>query len=158
MPQVGEDSQSPASVIHDEGHAVGTVVRGGNRFDRNLAEPEGLAAAEVAQRGDLAQPITGGRLISIDRDVDGQGELAVQDAHRAAVVHVVVRDDDRIDAPDVAAVEGQAPLGLEAADAGVQQQLHPLGLDVDAIAVAARLEGDDLHGGIVSRRWPRRNG
>ena len=46
-------------------------------------------------------------------------------------------------------VGGQTALGLEAADAGVQQQFHPLRLDVDAIAVAAGLEGDDLHRDIV---------
>ena len=152
MAQIGEDSQAAMAVVHHEGHAVGAIVRSGNGLDRDRAEPQGLAAAEMAQRGDLSQPIAGGRPESLDRDVDGQGELAVQDAHRTRVVHVVVRDDNRVNRADVAAVGGQTPLGLQAADAGVHQQSHSLGLDVDAIAVAARLERNDPHGRIVSRR------
>ena len=75
----------------------------------------------------------------------------MQDSHAAAVVDVVVRNDDRVDARHVAVVQGQPPLDLKAAQPGIEQQPHPGRLDVDAIAVAAGLEGDDPHRGIVPR-------
>ena len=40
-------------------------------------------------------------------------------------------------------------LDLAGTDPGVEQELDATCLDVDAIAVAAGLEGDDLHGSIV---------
>ena len=44
---------------------------------------------------------------------------------------------------------GEPLLDLAAADPGIEQQLDAVRLDVDAVAVAAGLEGDDLHGKIV---------
>ena len=49
----------------------------------------------------------------------------------------------------IPAMQGQPLLDLAAADPGVEQQLDAICLDVDAVAVAAGLEGDDLHGSIV---------
>ena len=40
--------------------------------------------------------------------------------------------------------------GPTAADSGIEQQLDAARFDVDAVAVAAGLEGDDLHGRIVA--------
>ena len=62
---------------------------------------------------------------------------------------MVVGDQDGIDARHVPAMQGQPLLDLDAADPGVEQQLDAARLDVDAVAVAAGLEGDDLHGCIV---------
>ena len=57
---------------------------------------------------------------------------------------------------------GQPLAGGPAADAGVEEQTDLPGLDVDAIAVAAGLKGDDPHkgnfkrlGAAVSRGWGR---
>jgi hypothetical protein len=72
-------------------------------------------------------------------------------------------DQDRIDRTYIPSVQGQRLLDLAGTNSGVDQQPDAICLDVDAVAVAARLEGDDFHGNIVSQndaplksigRWP----
>ena len=58
-------------------------------------------------------------------------------------------DQDRIDRIDIPPVKGEPFLDLDAAEPGVEQQLDAAGFNVDAIAVAAGLEGDDPHTAIV---------
>ena len=75
--------------------------------------------------------------------------MRLQDAHAAAVVNMVVGDQDGIDRTCIPAMQGEPLLDLAAADPGVEQQPDAACLDVDAVAVAAGLEGDDLHERIV---------
>ena len=49
----------------------------------------------------------------------------------------------------IPAMYGQPLLDEVASDSGVEQEFDAIGLDVDAVAVAAGLEGDDFHGTIV---------
>ena len=42
-------------------------------------------------------------------------------------------------------MKGEPLPNLAAADAGVEEQVHAVRLDVDAVAVAAGLKGDDSH-------------
>jgi len=62
---------------------------------------------------------------------------------------VVVRDQHRIDAGDVETMCGQPLLGPGARDPSVYQQLGAVRTYIDVVAVAAGLEGDDLHGDIL---------
>ena len=95
---------------------------------------------------DLSQPIAACRLVGLGGDVDRQAELAMENAHAAGVVNVVVGNQNGIDAGDVPAMSGQPLLGLAPADPGVEQQLDAAGFHIDAVAVAAGLERNDVHG------------
>ena len=46
-------------------------------------------------------------------------------------------------------MQSESLLGLDAADSGVEQEPDAIRLNVNAVAVAAGLEGNDLHGRIV---------
>ena len=98
---------------------------------------------------DLAQCESFGRLVGLGRGEDWQAERAVQDSHAAAVVNMVVGNQYRIDRSCIPAMQGQPLLDFAGTDSGVEQELDATCLDVDAISVAAGLEGDDLHGSIV---------
>jgi hypothetical protein len=56
-----------------------------------------------------------------------------------------VRNKNRVHPADVDAVRFKPPLGRNAADPGVEEQLLPRRLDVDAVAVGARLKRDHFH-------------
>jgi len=77
--------------------------------------------------------------------IDRQAELAMKDPHAAGVVHMIVGDEDRIDRPNVPAMLGKPFLGSNAAYPSVKEQPDAACFDVDAVAVAAGLERDDLH-------------
>ena len=76
----------------------------------------------------------------------------MQDSHASAMVDMVVGDQHGIDALRIPAMNGKSFLDLDAADPGVEQELNAIGLDVDAVAVAAGLEGNDLHGSYCTAR------
>ena len=65
------------------------------------------------------------------------------------MVHVVVGNQNSINAGYVSSMLSQPPLGLASTDPGVEEQLDTACFHVDAVAVAAGLEGDDVHGHIV---------
>ena len=46
-------------------------------------------------------------------------------------------------------MRGKSGLSLFAADARIEQESNAVGFDVDAVAVASGLQGDDFHGGIL---------
>lgn len=46
---------------------------------------------------------------------------------------------------------GRPSLSLLAADPDVEQKPDAFGFDVNAVAIASGLQGDDFHGGIVPR-------
>ena len=77
--------------------------------------------------------------------VDGQPELPLINAQTAVVVAVVVRDQQGTDVLDVFPMGGESGLGLLAADPSVEQEPDATRLDVDAVAVASGLQGDDIH-------------
>jgi len=64
---------------------------------------------------------------------------------------MVVRNQQGIQARHLSPVQCKPFLDLDAADPGVEQEPDTMGLNVDAVAVATGLEGDDLHGRIL--RW-----
>ena len=65
------------------------------------------------------------------------------------MIDVVVGDQDCIDAFYNPAMHGQPLLDQVASDSSVEQEFDAIGLDVDAVAVAAGLKGDNFHGTIV---------
>jgi hypothetical protein len=82
--------------------------------------------------------------------VDGQPELSLVDAQTAAVVAVIVRNQQGMDVRNISSMGGESGLGLLAADPGVEQEPDAVRLDVDAVAVASRLQGDDFHLSILT--------
>jgi hypothetical protein len=70
----------------------------------------------------------------------------MQHAHPAGVIAMVVGNQDGIDACRFSVMESKPFFDLFAADSGIEQQIEAASLDVDAIAVAAGLEGNDAHG------------
>ena len=109
-----------------------------------------VSPAEKWRRSlDLSQGVSACRPVGLGGDVDRQTELAMQDAHAAGVVHMVVGNQDGIDTSHVPTMQGKPLLDLASADSGIEQQLDAACLDVDAVAVAAGLEGDDCIGRIV---------
>ncbi len=62
---------------------------------------------------------------------------------------VVVGDQHGIDGVCIPAMPGKPLLNLAAADPGVEEQLHAIGFDVDAISIAAGLERNEPHKKIV---------
>ena len=112
---------------------------------------------EMPKVVDLAQCKSLGRLVGLGSGVDWQAKRPVQDSHAAAVIHMVVGDQHGIDRIRIPAMLGEPPLDLAGTDPGVEQQLDAACLDVDAIAVAAGLEGDDPHGDIVPQVTGRGN-
>ena len=61
---------------------------------------------------------------------------------------MIVGDNDRIDG-HIPAMHGQPFLNQDATDSGVEQEFDAIGLDVDAVSIAAGLKGDHFHGTIV---------
>ena len=100
---------------------------------------------------DLAQAVAIRGLVGLCGGIDGKAELAMIDSHRAAVVDVVVRNEDGPHVADIPAMTSQPLLGSTSTDPRIEQQFDAIGLDVKAIAVAAGLEGDDVHRPIVLR-------
>ena len=85
-------------------------------------------------------------------NVDRQAELPLEDSHTTAMVNVVMRNHDRIDLRDIASEIRKALLCLLAADTGVEQQSDAVGLDVNAIAITAGLQGYGPHVRILQAR------
>ena len=147
--QIGQDAQPVPAVIDHEHHPLCGVVRGGSRFHDDFAETDRFPGLEMPKVSDLAKGKSLGRLVGLGGGVDWQAEGAVQDSHTAAVVNMVVGDENRIDRIYVPAMLGEPLFDIAGTDPGVEQQLDAACLDVDAVAVAAGLEGDELHGDIV---------
>ena len=121
MAQVGQDAQAVLAVIDHENHAIFGVMRRGNRFHDDLAELDRFPGLEMPKVFDLAQCKSFGRLVGLGGGVDWQAERAVQDAHAAAVVNMVVGDQDRIDRSCIPAMLGEPLLDLAGTDPGVEQ-------------------------------------
>jgi hypothetical protein len=62
-----------------------------------------------------------------------------------AVIVVVVRKKQRIDIVDVAPMRCQSIASRSPADASIKQQSRSADFDEETIAVAARLQCDDVH-------------
>jgi len=69
----------------------------------------------------LPQVVAVGGLISFGGNVDRQAELAVQNAHAACVVDMIVRNEDRIDGFHVPSMQGQPIADLDAANSGIEE-------------------------------------
>jgi hypothetical protein len=98
----------------------------------------------------FSQFVSAGGSVCLGGNVDWQAEFAMQDAHAARVVYMVVGDQDRIDAGRIPVVEGEPLSDPAAAYSGIEQQLDSACFNVDAVAVAAGLKGYDTHGRIIS--------
>ena len=145
--EVGEDTEAVFSVVDDEGDAIGAVVCGGDGVDGDAIDGDGVAGAEVFDGMDVTKGIVGpGGAEGLGGGVHGEVELSIVDSGAADMVGVVVGDDERVNAIDVA-VEGTEAKGcLSAADAGVEEETDAHGFDVGGVAVRSGLEGDDEHG------------
>jgi len=141
MPQVGKNAQPGGAVIDNKGHAVRAVVGRGDGLDTHLPElyrvPRNKMLHPVEPARVSAQPRGPERFFSyIQRDA----ELALIYSGAPHVIGVVMGNNKRGDVPDVTLMKGQARGRLLAADAGVEEQLHPACFDIQAVAVAPGLE------------------
>jgi hypothetical protein len=59
---------------------------------------------------------------------------------------MIVGDQHGINVRYISSMSSKSLFGPSATDSSVEQQLDASGLHIDAVAVAAGLEGDDLHG------------
>ena len=82
-----------------------------------------------------------GRLGQVNR----QAVLSLQDTRPRNVIGVLVGNDKSLHAANIAAVGREALFCLNSADPGVEEQSCFLRLDIDAVAVAARLKRDYCH-------------
>ena len=151
VPQIGQNAQAMPAVVHHENHAVHAVVGRRNRFDRHPVESQGFAGREGPEVFDRAEIVAACRPVGFGGGEDRQAEFAMENAHAAGVIGVVVGNQHGVGVGDVSAMPSKPLLGADSAEPGVEQQFDAVGLDVDAVAVAAGLEGNDSHGSIVPR-------
>lgn len=69
--------------------------------------------------------------------MDRHAVLPLVNPHAAGMVAVLVGNHQGIDVADVSTMGGEALFGLTAADSGVEQEMNPVRLYVDAVPVAA---------------------
>ncbi len=147
--QVGEDAELLAFALDDEGDAVRRVVRGADGMHLNMAKDKCVAGFEVANIVQFPE-FAPCRRHRRSGNVNGQAKFPLQDAGALDVVGMVVRNDDAVHVANISAMLGHAPGGTRTAQTGVKQQTSAVGLDVDAIAIGAGLQGEGLHARIVS--------
>ena len=113
------------AVIHDEDHAIFSVMRGRNRFHDYLADLF-FPRTENAE-GRRSRPMQIAWLLRRSwRWRKLAGRTAMQNAHAAAVVNMVVGNQHRIDCVRIPAMQGKPFLHLAAADPGVEKRFTPL--------------------------------
>jgi len=152
MPEIGQDAKTPGSVIDYESDAIHGVMRRWDGLDRDISESNLRASRKVPDVIERPQL----RFLARNRqrafrDVDRHPELSLVDTQASAMVAVVVRDYQRVNVFDVTTVRGQPILGLPPADPGIEEKPDAARFDVNAIAVASGLQGDDFHRHIVLR-------
>jgi len=150
--EIRQDAESLGSVIDYECDTIHGVMRRRDRLDCNISEPERGTRCKVSN------VIEWSKLVLLARhsqrplgDVDRQPEFPLINAQTTAVVAMVVRNHEGVNVFDVATVGGKSGLSLPAADPGVEQKPDATGFDINAVAVASGLQGDDFHYDIVPR-------
>src|SRR5690606_20452601 len=113
---------------------------------RDVLEAKHLTCAKMPNIAARASPVRSvcclqGRLADVHR----QSELAMENSHAARVIAELGRDDQPGSLGDVPAMRGQPQLRLLTANSGIQQEPHPARLDIDAVAVASRLQWNHFH-------------
>ncbi len=153
MPQIGQDSESVPSVINNKRHAIHSIMRRRNRLDSHLSKLERRTSLEVPNVADSTEHATLPRSSqSFLGDMNRHGEFPMEDTHSARVIAVFVRNQQGVDALDLAAVRCEPLLGLPTADARIEEQPYSPCFNISAVSIAARLQGDNFHRGILIER------
>jgi hypothetical protein len=83
--------------------------------------------------------------------VNGQAKFPVVNSETLAVVTVIVRYHEGMNVFDIAAMASESSLCLIPTDSRIEQDLHSVRFDVNAVSVASGIQGDGFHGGIVPK-------
>jgi len=131
--EIGADGNFGAVGAEGESDGVGGVVRDGEGVDVDVADGETLAGLDGFDAAEtLAESIRQNALESFHRrlsDVE-RGFPEAEDLRQAvAVVGVLVRDEDRVEAINVALNGGEASEGFALSEAGVNEDASSFGFE-----------------------------
>ena len=142
-PEIGEESQRSAAVVQDETDRFHGIVRNGKALDIDIANPEIAASDEQS-------PILRSSLFAAERlrgqaiAVDGRLEVFAPDIETAAVVTVLVGEEDPVDLQWITAARAQALESLLCTQATIDQQPGLRRFHQRAISGAATAEDGEV--------------
>jgi len=134
---VGGDADADGARLDDEPHGIGRVVRHRERFHLQVAHGERRPALEHAPSQLLRPFIPAERLARGGVDIEGNAVAPVEHPEPCRVIAMLMADADGADLRQVQAQLFQPPLGLPAAQAGIDQQPGAVGSDIRAVARTA---------------------
>ena len=139
--EVGDESELGAVGAEGEADGVGGVVRNGEGADFDIADGEALAGSDGFASGEaLAEGVGKNALESVEGGV-GDEERCFPEREglgkAAAVVGVLMRDEDAVEAVDVELQGGEAGEGVALAEAGVDEEAGARGFEQGDVARAA---------------------
>ena len=126
MAKIGENSDSPLTIVNHIRDAIRSIVGRGNAVDSQAPDLDGVPRQEImdciAQGPQFAPPSR--HLECRFRDVDRQVKLAVKDAQIMDVVTMVVGNQESRAIADFVTVTAEPRFRLNATDPRIDQQLR----------------------------------
>ena len=140
------DAGTGFGVYQGDGHRIGGVVDGHERFHAQVLDAEG-APGPILHNLFRSAEQTVARPAGGLREPHRHAMASRQHPASPGVIPVFVREDDGRELTRVRSNQPQAALGLARAEAGVDQHGRPPGADENRVALASAAQHADLHDG-----------